>query len=296
MAGFAPKNQGGVSSSPYTTPAKSKYTYPGSSGPVGGSIGQKAVPTLQPASVDAVNTGDWEYDYTSGQLVRTGAGAGQQAADYAKAALAGLDTGYGGNSATATGYTPYMGSPAQVSMPSVGGGGDGRATTQPTERLAIPDTSAAQSAEFARAKDLAGLTARGALTGLAGAMAGRGTVGSGVEGRGQQAVINAGQQQLGEVGRQQAITGAELAQKQAETAYQGGITQRGQDISAQGDAATRALQESLAQYQGGITQRGQDIGQQQFGANLNLSQQELEIKRRQAQQQDMLAALQGVRY
>jgi hypothetical protein len=262
MAGIAPKNQGGVSYNPY---------YPGT-------------PVATPTPTSA------------------GTKAGKNAADY----LAELTAYKGSGSGSGAASGSYAGN---VSMPSSGAWMGGGATparetggfqAQPNERLAIPDTSAAQSAEFARAKDLAGLTARGALTGLAGAMAGRGTVGSGVEGRGQQAVINTGQQQLGEVGRQQAITGAELAQKQAEMAYQGGIsqrgqdigqqtaqagynvTQRGQDIASQSDAAQRALQASLTQYQG-------DINQQQFGANYGLSQRELELKR----EQGMLSALSG---
>jgi len=87
-------------------------------------------------------------------------------------------------------------------------------------------------------------------------MAGRGIVGSGVEGRGMASIINQGQQDLGEVARQQAITGAELAQKNAETAYSGGITQRGQDIN----------------------------------------QQALELDRQKSQYSAMLAALQAARY
>jgi hypothetical protein len=198
MAGIAPKNQGGVSYNPY---------YPGT--PV-------ATPTPTSAGTKA---GKNAADYLAELTAYKGSGSGSGAASGS----------YAGNVSM-----PFMGSGAGGSgSPTLPARETGGFQAQPNERLAIPDTSAAQSAEFARAKDLAGLTARGALTGLAGAMAGRGTVGSGVEGRGQQAVINTGQQQLGEVGRQQAITGAELAQKQAEMAYQGGISQRGQDIGQQ---------------------------------------------------------------
>lgn len=145
------------------------------------------------------------------------------------------------------------------------------------ETLNPADTTAKNAALFGAAKDQVGQETRGALTGLAGAMAGRGIVGSGVEGRGQLGVINQGQQQLGATTRQNAVTDAELAQRNAEMSFQGGIsqrgqdigqqtaqtgfdvTQRGQDISSQQQTAQNALQAALAQYGGGITQRGQNI-------------------------------------
>jgi hypothetical protein len=163
--------------------------------------------------------------------------------------------------------------------------------------IADINTDEAQAAAFARAKDTAGLVARGALTGLSGAMAGRGTVGSGVEGRGQQSIINAGQQQLGDVVRQQAMTKADLAQQTAEANYSGGIAQRGQDLSnlqagnqntltARGqdisqrgqdlnqlsDQQARDLATAQTGYQGGITQRGQDMSQQEALAALQAQQ------------------------
>jgi hypothetical protein len=143
------------------------------------------------------------------------------------------------------------------------------------------DTSAAQNAQFNRAKDLASQNAKSALSGLSSAMAGRGLLGSGTETRGMERTFQAGQQQLGDVARQQAMTAADMAQRQAEAAYQGGIaqrgqdigvldqqyqgdiSQRGQDISSQQEDAQRALQAALGQYQGGITLRGQDISTQQ---------------------------------
>lgn len=122
-------------------------------------------------------------------------------------------------------------------------------------QIQAPDSSAATAAAFARAKDQVGLQTRGALTGLAGAMAGRGTVGSGVEGRGQQGIVTAGQGQLGDVSRGQAITATDLAQKNAEIGYQGNITQRQQDMTAAQMANAQALE---ARNQD-IAQRGQDI-------------------------------------
>lgn len=127
----------------------------------------------------------------------------------------------------------------------------------PSEVGAIqtPDATASNAAAFARAKDQVGQTARGALTGLSGAMAGRGIVGSGVEGRGMVSAINQGQQTLGDVSREQAITGSTLANQNAVTGYQGAITQRGQNL-----AATQAANAQMLQARDqDIAQRGQDI-------------------------------------
>jgi len=148
-----------------------------------------------------------------------------------------------------------------------------------------PNRDAANAAIFAQAKDKVGATSRGALTGLAGAMAGRGISGSGVEARGQQETVQAGQQQLGDVARQQAVTDADIAEQNALATYQGDIaqrgqnlgfdtTQRGQNVEQRGQdiGALEAAQNSLVaqrgqdlaqqglEYQGGIAQRGQDIG------------------------------------
>lgn len=159
-----------------------------------------------------------------------------------------------------------------------------QSTQQQAVHLSAPDTSAAENASFARAKDQVGLQTRGALTGLAGAMAGRGVVGSGVEGRGQLGVVNQGQQQLADVSRQQAITHADLAQKNAEMAYSGGITQRGQDIGQNlGNG-----QLALGAYNSGIQQRGQDIQQRGQDMSQQNAQNQLALQAAQAQNQASL--------
>lgn len=135
-------------------------------------------------------------------------------------------------------------------------------TPPPLAHLAAPDSSGAQANEFARAKDQVGLQTRGAITGLAGAMAGRGTVGSGVEGRGQQQIVGQGQQQLGEVSRDQAITGANLAQKDAEAEYQGSIAQRGQDISRESTINSQMLEARGQDINNLNTARGQQLSSQ----------------------------------
>ncbi len=164
-------------------------------------------------------------------------------------------------------YTPPGGPPARIG------------------HMEGPDTSAANAAAFARAKDQVGQTSRGALTGLAGAMAGRGTVGSGVEGRGQQNIIQAGMGQLGDVSRQQAITNAELAQKTGEINYQGDISQRGQDIGY-GSGVNANMLTARGQD---ITQRGQDLEQQRAMA----AQRQSQSSQQASMLQGLLGALSG---
>lgn len=94
------------------------------------------------------------------------------------------------------------------------------------------DTSGAQAAAFARAKDQVGQTSAGALAGLRSAMGGRGMLGSGAESRGTANVINQGMGELGDVSREQAIDSADQAQRTAEFNYSGGVQQRGQDIAS----------------------------------------------------------------
>lgn len=204
-----------------------------------------------------------------------------------------ISLGYPGATPTGSGTSiPRITGPAAPPSTVTSGQSGTSIAREPTmaaapgrETLSDVDFQAANAAEFARAKDQIGLQTRGALTGLSGAMAGRGITGSGVAGRGIASVVNQGAQGLSNVTRQQAITGAEMAQKNAEANFQGGITQRaqdmqrdatsaslgvtqrGQDMSAE-DAIRNALitergqNISLAgqEYSGGIAQRGQDIG------------------------------------
>jgi hypothetical protein len=140
-----------------------------------------------------------------------------------------------------------------------GGGGTGTGTPLPTERIAVPDTSAAQAAIFNRAKDQVGRTTAGSLTALRSALAGRGLLGGGAEVKGAANILTGGQQQLGDTTREQAIQEATRQNDFAKLGYQGSIEQRGQDITTSEGAANRALDAAKAAYTGGITQRGQDI-------------------------------------
>ena len=148
------------------------------------------------------------------------------------------------------------------------------ATPTAAPQLQQVNQQPANAAAFAQAKDSVGLQMRGALTGLAGAMAGRGISGSGLEAAGQLGVVNTGQGQLGDVSRQQAVTNANLSNQNAVTAYQGGIAQRAQDIGvgeANLGAATTGREQNIGIAQGNQnslnTQRAQDLQMQENALN-----------------------------
>lgn len=114
-------------------------------------------------------------------------------------------------------------------MNTVTGGGSVQYGGSGTDPAALQK---AQEAAFARAKDQSGLLAKSAITGLRDSMAARGTLGSGLEGEQTAAILSGAAGGLGDVNRQQMEDALQIAQHQADTSYQGGITQRGQNIQA----------------------------------------------------------------
>jgi len=118
-----------------------------------------------------------------------------------------------------------------------GGGGPGPtdfAVPPEIGSIQLPDTSAAQANIFARAKDQVGQETAGSLASLRSALAGRGMLGGGAEVRGAQNILTAGQGQLGDTTREQAIQEGNRLTDFAKLGYEGAIQQRGQDISARG--------------------------------------------------------------
>lgn len=172
---------------------------------------------------------------------------------------AGAIGGGGGGFPTGTSSPSSYAVPAQVSM-TTGGGAYPSVINMP----GIPDASAAQNAAFGHAKAQAGSMGRAAVDSLRSNLAERGIMGGGTEARGLVDRLAAATNPLSDlnVAQQQerlgiAQHGQDLGAQQALAQYQGGITQRGQDLS---QAAT--------QYSGGITQRGQDIQDRQAQAQL----------------------------
>ena len=169
-------------------------------------------------------------------------------------------TGTGGS----TDLVEYGGAGSFPSVPYGGGatapgGAPGGTFVSSIPRVVAPDTSAAQAAVFNRAKDQVGQETTGAMTALRSALAARGLLGAGVEGKATANVLTKGQQQLGDTTREQAIQEGQRLSDFAKLGYQGDIEQRGQDITQSEGAQNRALEAANVQFQGGIAERGQDI-------------------------------------
>jgi len=197
-------------------PAGSIRTRPGMVGAGGGEFG---LPQYQSSRIgNQVGNELWNPETESFQ--RTGAQKGYNAGEALKA----LQEASGLN---------LLGS-----YSSEGGGGAGGGALP---RVSMPDTSAARAAAFGRAKDQAGQTARAAITGLRGEMAGRGLLGSGIEGGETANIVGRAAGGVQEVTREQAIQDALAAGRAGEVGYQGDITQRGQDLATrQAEEARRA--------------------------------------------------------
>lgn len=187
-----------------------------------------------------------------------------------------------------TGLTAAIGGGVQMpTAPTTAVGSGGAGGTSTPAHLAPVDTSAAEAASFNRAKDQVGQESAGALTGLRSALGGRGMLGSGLEERGTAAAATSAAGELGDVSRQQAVTRADEAQKNATTNFQGDVTQRGQDFQKEEAGNSLAGNLAMAGYSGQITQRGQDI------TNAN-AQKALEIEQAQLGAQQRSTALAGL--
>lgn len=139
------------------------------------------------------------------------------------------------------------------------------------------DLRAAQQAEFGLAKAQAGALGRSGIRGLRSELSGRGILGSGAEIQGTVDQLRSTLQPLSDLNAahlRESYGAAERerdrAEARADTEFQGGIAQRGQDLSAQGlraslyeGEANRAAREAEARYQGEIAQRSQNISAQQ---------------------------------
>jgi hypothetical protein len=207
------------------------------------------------------------------EYVKTGASVGDYAGDALNALQKKVPGMFGASTSSMTGSGGPGGGAGAGGAAGVQLGGMGT----PQARIAGPDNTEANAAEFARAKDRVGEIGRGALTGLRSSMGARNMMGSGIEGRQTADVIQKGQGQLGEVVRDQAITNSDQDNANAVTGYHGDIQQRGQDQAA---AAT--------EYSGKITQRGQDM-------NAAAQQQQFSIQQQAQQQQQLDRLLQSLK-
>ena len=129
-------------------------------------------------------------------------------------------------------------------------GGDGGITPGSSIPSIAPiDTTAADDASFARAKDVAGQTGRASLDSLRGLLGETGQLGGGAEVQATRDVVEHAAGQTGEVNREQAIQRSERAMQTALANQQAGVTQRGQDIAAKEAQARLALAQTQMQSQ-----------------------------------------------
>ena len=108
-------------------------------------------------------------------------------------------------------------------------------------RVAYSDGGAASRAAFSTAKDRVGQLGRGAMNSLQRAISGRGLSGSSIEGREMGGIVEGSLGELSNTIRDQAGYDAARGDAVSDRNYSGDITQRGQDIAAQQEAARLAL-------------------------------------------------------
>jgi hypothetical protein len=110
-----------------------------------------------------------------------------------------------------------------------GGGGGGPRVTGGDESW-----DAAMAAQMGKAKDTAAQAVGAARTALKGNMTARGIGGSGIEAKNERAIQMKGAGEIGAAGRDIAIQTVNRKANVNDRNYAGDITQRGQDIAAQG--------------------------------------------------------------
>lgn len=208
----------------------------------------------QRANLEASAPPGYVYDPVKMDYVHSPTQQGQAVNDYTKAAnpaLAGLMASIGSGTAAQFGGGGGVSSGSGVS--SVGGGGAAApgGSSAPGSvsggshlpSLTLPDQSAGTAAAYATAKDQVGQSGRASLDALRGELGASGMLGGGAEGQLTRDVITKASGDLGQVSRDQASKSAELGADFAKTNYAGGITQRGQDVSAS-EAQARLAQEA----------------------------------------------------
>lgn len=134
---------------------------------------------------------------------------------------------------TVMGAIPGLMSSAAGTISGYGTGATGAGGAIPYTGYSSDALNAARAAAFARAKDTQGQVARSAVNELQNLYTGSGQAGSGqLMARQGQAVLDAASG-MGEFNRQQALADLAAQQGVSQAVYEGGITQRGQDIAAQ---------------------------------------------------------------
>lgn len=255
----------------------------------GGSVGVDVSSGTPKTNITA--PAGYTWDPVSHTFVHSPTQQGQAVNDYTNAAnpaLAGLMSSLGGmfsgGGASGAGSQFGGGSPTSGSGSGsfgngAGGGygGSGMTTGSRLPNLTLPDQTAGTNAAFATAKDKVGKTARSGLDSLRGELGASGMLGGGAEGQLVRDVIQSGTGELGQVARDQAMKSADLSADFAKTNYAGGITQRGQDVSAQEAQARLAQEGRLGDQTFGLQNQQLQFQKQQAAANQQMQMMELAL-------------------
>jgi hypothetical protein len=197
----------------------------------------------------------YKWDPVGGNWAKTPTQAGTEVNQFSTAAnpsLAALQgqlsgafsgglSGFGGGTGSTSGGG-YTGSTSGTS----GSGTSGVTGGARLPTLQLPDQTAGTNAAYATAKDKVGASGRASIDALRGELGSTGMLGGGAEAQSVQQAVTGANAELGQVARDQAGKSADLSADFAKTNYVGGVTQRGQDVSASEAAARLAQEQRLA--------------------------------------------------
>lgn len=203
-------------------------------------IGGQSYAMYSPQWYEAMDANKVHKAGVAGTAANTFANAANPALAGLQSSLAGMFGGAGGG-ATGTSGGSAFGTGSSVG--TNGAGTSGVSGGAPVGQLQLPDQSGKTNAIYATAKDQVGKSGRASVTALRDELGATGALGGGAEVQGTRDIIANAAGDLGQVSRDQAGKQADLSADFAKTNYAGGITQRGQDVSAS-EAQARLAQES----------------------------------------------------
>ncbi len=148
-----------------------------------------------------------------------------------------------------SGGTGAAGTTGAAGAAGTGTGGTTTGAPGAVPKVQMPDPTEATNQAFARAKDTAGNLSRASLDALNGELGSQGMLGGGGQAQGAADILARATNTMGEESNMEAGKNVDLAADFAKTNFQGGITQRGQDIQQQEAQATLAQEKSFQQQQ-----------------------------------------------
>lgn len=168
-------------------------------------------------------------------------------------------------------FPPVPALPKPASPDRNVGGGSGNPVPVGPDIMPVPpaptppplvDPGSANAAALSRARDQIGVNSRASIDALRNEFAGRNLQGSNIEAAKIGDIVMAGQGQMADTLREQAIQEAARAQAVEDRNYAGGLTTRGQDVTSRGQDVGQAI----ATAGNVVATRGQDVSAQTAAA------------------------------